>query len=483
MGHPTAANSPDTALTEFEIGMFRQDPWNTQSEVIEIPREGRNSTSANSLIETVVHGTDITLVATLNQYGPTPLFGVFQSSPGIGNASHRAFRSRKNLVSLIPPPTQYTPYVPIDDEHVRHILQSIGKDFQLIDAGFAEFYRVAISHGDWVNTELERLHDAYRNGRSDGTNYPGALGHFLERCAGEKAKSKTVPSERFRSEDRRADTLLCYLQDGFEDPYWEILSDRFIQSCEFGEANTLYKTFVFHVVTSVVSRTRLRLQKLKMEYACELPNAIQDRIQSRLIVLKNMVASITPDTGLPEDLYAYASQRTQRPGTPKYGTATVGSVHSASNEDSTDFEKVSSSMLFILFFALATIPACIGFARYWGMGNEEEAVGLSTDADFMWLIAGNLLALLGNLFAILPLFKLTRGSLRHLLTQAALWLSVALGIASIASYCFVNKCWSSLMSFFSNFFAISAVYFSTQHVGSQNLAEEKGDLAKKMKKE
>ncbi|KAK8080908.1 hypothetical protein PG997_008726 [Apiospora hydei] len=84
-------------------------------------------------------------------------------------------------------------------------------------------------------------------------------------------------------------------------------------------------------------------------------------------------------------------------------------------------------MLFILFFALAIIPACIGFARYWGMGDEEGAIGLSTDADFMWLIAGNLLALLGNLFAILPLFKLTRGSLKYVLTQAGLWLSVALG--------------------------------------------------------
>ncbi|KAK8128760.1 hypothetical protein PG984_009868 [Apiospora sp. TS-2023a] len=166
----------------------------------------------------------------------------------------------------------------------------------------------------------------------------------------------------------------------------------------------------------------------------------------------------------------------------------VGSLDTATQlprsvEELTDLEKVSSSTLFILFFALASIPACIGFARYWAMGDKEGAIGLSTEADFMWLIASNLLALLGNVFSILPLLKLTRGSIKHHLAHAGLWISVALGIASIASYCFLNKCWSSLMSFFSNFFAISAVYFSTQHVGSQSLAEGAASTVPKAKSE
>ncbi|KAK7955885.1 uncharacterized protein PG986_005107 [Apiospora aurea] len=416
MASSNAEESPEVALTDFEIDLFRQDRLHTQYEVV---------------------------------------------------------------IS----PTQYTPYVPIGDEHVEHLLRSICRDFQLLDAGFAEFYRVAVPSSDGVNPDLERIHDTYRGGRSDdGASYSGALGQFLERSVKEKAK-QLISTEQFRSEDRGADALLCYLQDGFETPYWELLSHRFIQSCESGGANAISKAFAFHVVSSVIFRAHCRLEKLKREHSYELPKEIEDRIQSRLLVLKNLVASITPDIGFPEDPYTCLLQEPQKQTIPMYETAKVEPLQPVCAEDSTDLEKVRSSTLFILFFALAIIPACIGFARHWSLGDEEEAVGLSTDADFMWLIATNLLALLGNLFAILPLFRLTRGSLKYLLTQAALWLSVALGIASIASYCFLNKCWTLLMSFFSNFFAISAVYFSTQHVGSRNMPEDVHGAGRKVKRE
>ncbi|KAK8060654.1 hypothetical protein PG996_010584 [Apiospora saccharicola] len=198
--------------------------------------------------------------------------------------------------------------------------------------------------------------------------------------------------------------------------------------------------------------------------------------------------SITPDTGVPEDLYANVFWTVQEQANSTNEAAVVGSLNASTQlprslEEITDLEKVGSSTLFILFFALASIPACIGFARYWAMGDEEGAIGLTTEADFMWLIASNLMALFGNLFSILPLLKLTRGSIKYQLAQAGLWISVALGIASIASYCFLNKCWSSLMSFFSNFFAISAVYVSTQHVGSQSLAEGAASTGPKVKSE
>lgn len=87
----------------------------------------------------------------------------------------------------------------------------------------------------------------------------------------------------------------------------------------------------------------------------------------------------------------------------------------------------------------------------------------------MWLIAGNLLALLGNVFAVIPLWRLTRGLPRQHLFQCLIWLSAILGAASIASYCFVNKAWSSLLSFCSNFLAIGAVYTSTLYVSTKGI--------------
>ncbi|KAK7926791.1 hypothetical protein PG985_003789 [Apiospora marii] len=392
-------------------------------------------------------------------------------------------------VSLISEPTaQYKPYASIEDDRAGSIIQSIGKDFQLLDAGFAEFYRVAISYNDWVNSRLEELHRSFRGSFSDGNTYYGALGQFLEQSAKRKAEGDHIPLAQFRSEGQKADALILYLQDGFETPYWDLLSERFIQSCNDGEVDVAYKSFVFHVVSSVVSRTCARLQKLKTEYSYELPSEIRERILPRISILKNLMDSITTDAGVPEDLYANVFLAMQNQANLTNEAATPGSPSTVTRlprnaEDLTDLEKVRSSTLFIVFFALAIIPACIGFARYWSMGDEEGVIGISTDADFMWLIASNLLALLGTLFAIIPLFKLTRGSVKHQLAQAGLWLSVALGIASIASYCFVNKCWSSLLSFFSNFFAISAVYSSTQHVGSQSLPDGEAGAAKKMKKE
>lgn len=117
------------------------------------------------------------------------------------------------------------------------------------------------------------------------------------------------------------------------------------------------------------------------------------------------------------------------------------------------------------------------------MGQAQEAIGSSSEADFMWLIAGTLQALLGNIFAVVPLWKLTRGSWIHRLAQAFIWFSVALGVASIASYCFVNKAWSSLASLLSSFFAIGAVYFSTQHVSAQSVRGAVREVVGKAKTE
>lgn len=55
------------------------------------------------------------------------------------------------------------------------------------------------------------------------------------------------------------------------------------------------------------------------------------------------------------------------------------------------------------------VPFGIGFAGNW-TAEPSDAVGSASDPDFKWLIATTLLTLFGNIYAVVPLRKITRGS-------------------------------------------------------------------------
>lgn len=143
-------------------------------------------------------------------------------------------------------------------------------------------------------------------------------------------------------------------------------------------------------------------------------------------------------------------------------------------------EKVSLLSLFFLFIAIAMVPFGLGFAGNWDAA-PADAIGSTSDPDFKWLIANTLLAIFGNLYAIVPLRKITRGSTANIISQVFLYFSIVLGIWSISVYPFWNKAWSSSLSFFCSFFAIGSVFISTQYTSD---ATTGGSLdAGKVKKE
>ncbi|WQF78528.1 hypothetical protein CDEST_03542 [Colletotrichum destructivum] len=388
---------------------------------------------------------------------------------------YRTGRGARGPLSFIQPSAiRYMPYANIGEGPVRTMLYKIARDFQLIDAGFAEFYRVAVPYNELVSAELKSIRDRYYHGVANNHGYLGSLGVFLELATDmKKTQPREIPLARFAPENY-GERALEYLQDGFEVPYWVLLCDIFVPYCESGELDNAAKFYISHTINSVQLQTRARLQKLETDYSYELPKEITNGIKWRLDVLEDMTGSISTNLGDEWSIHAHSFQPTQLPSSVATEPTAIEppsavTIEVTSEEGSKNIEKVESSALFILFFALAIIPACLGFDRHSSPEPGEEAIGKALDADFMWLIAGNLLALLGNIFAVLPLWRLTRGSTAHLVTQGLILLSTVLGVASVTSYCFVNKGWSSLMSFFSNFFAISGVYFSTMHVSIQSL--------------
>ena len=125
------------------------------------------------------------------------------------------------------------------------------------------------------------------------------------------------------------------------------------------------------------------------------------------------------------------------------------------------------------------IPTCVGFVKSFATkppaGDALDSTkpaddpnGSTSDAEFWWLISGTMLAILGNIFSLIPLLKLTRQSLAYQVAWALIVISCLLGITAITVYPFVNKAWSSLLTTMSACFANAAVFISTQHVSNED---------------
>ena len=120
----------------------------------------------------------------------------------------------------------------------------------------------------------------------------------------------------------------------------------------------------------------------------------------------------------------------------------------------------------------------MGFAGNW-YAEPAGAIGSTSDPDFKWLIASTLLTIFGNIYAIVPLRKINRGSRANIVSQIFLYFSMALGIFSASVYPYWNKAWSSSLSFFCSFFAIGSVFISAQHTSETAIAVSQAIFKKK----
>lgn len=148
----------------------------------------------------------------------------------------------------------------------------------------------------------------------------------------------------------------------------------------------------------------------------------------------------------------------------------------------TQQEKISSLNLFFVLSGLAVIPLILGACKYWN-APASEAIGSASDADFMNLIATTILAIFGNIYAVIPLRKITRGSTASILSYTLLYMSLTSGLVSITVYCFCNKVWPSSLAFLCGYFALGSTFASTQYVSDTALTGQKPSTGTKDKAE
>ncbi|KAK5080922.1 hypothetical protein LTR05_008238 [Lithohypha guttulata] len=241
-------------------------------------------------------------------------------------------------------------------------------------------------------------------------------------------------------------------------------------AAHFVRSNHVNDQFTYDAVLSVVNDKRrelkLRVQQAEQKWTKDLPDEIEQGVQRWLRFLDELLAQTSDKYESLKEQQVQALQRSPTsgldPDDPSSDIVKLPAAIAVASENTTDLEKVSLLSLFFVFVAIAMVPFGMGFAGYWTADPPESAVGSTADPDFKWLISSTLLSIFGNVYAAVPLWKITRGSSANLASQIVLWLSIVLGVVSVSVYPLCNKAWSSSLSFFCSFFAIGSVFISTQ---------------------
>lgn len=382
-------------------------------------------------------------------------------------ANHFDKTQQHELAALIAnlPSARYQPYASVEHSDARQSLRKIAEIFQFLDNGFAEYFRMSVPNSDWVSHQLGAIRNAICSRQQPGRTWVGSLGDFCE----EIIQSSNRQSVRFESKDRGSEKLK-YLQDALEVPYWHLIAQIFINRSEHDGGHKSSIQVARSVVKDMRREIQLRKQTLEEEYPGQIHADIIGGINARLHVLDRFLEE-TPN---PFD----TPMLKQKPATLHYSgpyviTSIVPYVRDITEPQLlfqsepdptglTDLEKVSSFTLLVLFLSASFIPAAMGFSGYYKAGSSsKDAMGSVSDPDFYWLISDTLMATLGNLYSIIPLLKLTRGSEIYWVSWGFWFFSIIMGVASIATYAFINKCWSSTFSSSCTLFAITSVFAST----------------------
>ena len=107
---------------------------------------------------------------------------------------------------------------------------------------------------------------------------------------------------------------------------------------------------------------------------------------------------------------------------------------------------------------VAMIPLMRGFA----ISAQEGNVGTTKDADFYYLIQGNIMTVLGNFLMVIPLLKESWFSPAYIWMWTFMLMSLVMCGVSVGLYLLVHTGWSSMVAFFASLAGTSAVLVLTQ---------------------
>ena len=317
------------------------------------------------------------------------------------------------------------------------------------------------------------------------------------------------------------DGAFAYLQDNLEDPYWNLITNAFIDRCNRNAIDGRVKDTALRATHDHYQELRVIKRLLDADTPLTTPPELLAGMQARIDVLGRIFKRVPtgfvhlgqddainalctclhvtklsapsvsanfpsepvpagPGTSNPREseitgpreTQARTLRDTEAPGSGEAdGLSSGRSVDSGPGglesskfkESRVDAPAQGKTLLIgalsVLIVTAALVPALLGFN---GMLQKGE-IGSASDPDLMWLISTAILTVLANTYSAYSVFEktdFTANPLAVLAICTMVFLSAALGIATACIYPFANKAWSSLLPFISAAFAFAATVFT-----------------------
>ncbi|CAF3625818.1 unnamed protein product [Fusarium graminearum] len=317
----------------------------------------------------------------------------------------------------------YVPYVTIEDDRVKDMALQIAEKLQFVDKILASFFAsiVAEDNKTYIQKQLTSIRQHIARKMNSGSQpcqsntqtvkqedaILGDLGHFCEDLfdysTTTESRDENAQAPEFYSTHGSSTERLHYLQDALEVPYWNfILRDLYRWHTK---TSMLSGNILMQALRHIQLKLHINLAKLKDE----IKNPDVDRIsplikgiEARIRLLKNV-----SDTSTKDEVEEYVYDSINPNQVARFSTSvlvecesTLTAVETTMQNDSSQ-DTVLSMVAVFIFIALAIGAFSMGFA----MALKNGSVGSATDADFWFLLQGNIMWTLGSIMMIVPLFR------------------------------------------------------------------------------
>lgn len=404
----------------------------------------------------------------------------------------------------------YKPYAKVKNAKVRSSLIRIARVCQRLDRLFAAlFVHLLQAQGcEQVRELLQAIRceifDKYTGSSSSEGRprdpYLGDLGHFCEATLDHRraqqdgaAKETANPAPRFHVTHGTKDTLIQYLQDGFEVPYWKMMLDFF--SAFRANESTLGSDAVALALISMrseVYKARRHLKDTVNAFSqSEDIGDITRGIDKRIGVLSSFTDDLVTDTDEEKDdepteitgshLVRRQTTRTRDERCPATAPEQdQGKPNKTPEAQSSQPQKPAApapsylNSILTTLSIMAILAGMVPFVEGFRISRSSPELGTKQDADYWMTISSGLTVIFSNFAMVLPLWKGSWTIKIHLITAFWIFIGVACAITSMAIYEGYNTAWSSLLAFFATvagFAATLSIAMTEEEAGGE---EEKG---------
>jgi hypothetical protein len=374
----------------------------------------------------------------------------------------------------------YTPYAMVSDSTTQNMLLRIYDKLYFLDCGFAEYF-TSIVEGDaaHVRIQLQDIRRRFASAQNPDISASaldddvdvnlGDLGHFCEQVlqayeAGKPYKFPGGPS--FHVTCCNVRDKLNYLQDAFEVPYWSLMLEQF--GLWRANSHGLTGKAILSVIYSVKLELKVAVAELRhqgtargvMEDLAPIIKGIERRIE----LLDSVRDSSVDGLHMLEDILLRSDFL------PDYYVTLMPST--AIILTTTPRTPVVSMVAAICLLVLAILPFAVGFHK----ASTKGGVGSFEDADFWFLVQGNIMSTLGSVLMVVPMLRGPWFSLVYMTVYLMLSGGLVCSIVSVAIFAHVHTGWSSAFVLFGSMMSAWAVLIMAQGEGSKDQEAEKVEV-------